>query len=296
MIKNQNFGVEIEMNGISRAHAQKVVARVLNTNRMGHRMSYDNHYVIDRQGREWKCESDSSIRNVGEGTCEMVTPILKYEDIETLQEIIRALRAEGAKTDSSCGIHIHVDGSNHNSHSLKNLVDFFHARQDLVYDSLKVLPARRGRWCRPVSENLKKAISRNCRDLRSIENTWYSSANDGYCGGIDHSHYNSTRYHGLNLHAFFTKGTVEFRLFNSTLHAGKVKAYNQFCLAVSAWAIESNSRITFKSTAGYTPEQKFTIWKNLLRNRLGLTGDEYKTCRFHMLAALKESAEAQAAA
>lgn len=53
------------------------------------------------------------------------------------------------------------------------------------------------------------------------EEIWYSSANDGYCGGIDHQHYNSTRYHGVNLHAFFTKGTVEFRLFNSTLHAGK---------------------------------------------------------------------------
>ena len=31
------------------------------------------------------------------------------------------------------------------------------------------------------------------------------------------------RYHGINLHAFFTKGTIEFRLFNSTLDADKVR-------------------------------------------------------------------------
>lgn len=37
------------------------------------------------------------------------------------------------------------------------------------------------------------------------EEIWYSSANDGYCGGIDHQHYNSTRYHGVNLHAFSQK-------------------------------------------------------------------------------------------
>ena len=84
------------------------------------------------------------------------------------------------------------------------------------------------------------------------EEVWYSRANDGYCGGIDHQHYNSTRYHGVNLHAFFTKGTVEFRLFNSTLHAGKIKAYIQFCLAVSAWAITSNDKLVFRSMDNYT--------------------------------------------
>ncbi len=34
------------------------------------------------------------------------------------------------------------------------------------------------------------------------EEIWYSKANDGYCGGINHQHYNDTRYHGINLHFF----------------------------------------------------------------------------------------------
>ncbi|WP_426742735.1 amidoligase family protein [Gemmiger formicilis] len=38
--------------------------------------------------------------------------------------------------------------------------------------------------------------------------------------GISHEHH----YHALNLHSVFYHGTVEWRLFNSTLHAGEVKA------------------------------------------------------------------------
>ncbi|MDE5564535.1 MAG: amidoligase family protein, partial [Oscillospiraceae bacterium] len=119
---------------------------------------------------------------------------------------------------------------------------------------------------------------------------WYSSANDGYTGGISHSHYNSTRYHGVNLHSYFSKGTVEFRLFNSTLHAGKIKAYIQFCLAVSAWAITSQEKVVFRAMEGYTAAQKVRIMRNILTHRLGLYGDEFKTCRLHLMTPLKKLA------
>lgn len=136
-----------------------------------------------------------------------------------------------------------------------------------------------------------KAMKEN-RELtkEKVEEIWYSSANDGYCGGISHQHYNSTRYHGINLHSYFSKGTIEFRLFNSTLHAGKIKAYIQFCLAVSAWSITSQEKIVFRSMAGYTPEKKVTLMRNILTHRLGLYGNEFKTCRLHLMTPLKKSA------
>jgi hypothetical protein len=45
----------------------------------------------------------------------------------------------------------------------------------------------------------------------------------------------------VNLHNIWYRGTVEFRWFNSTLHAGKVKAYVQFVLALAAKAIKARS-------------------------------------------------------
>ena len=299
MLKNQLFGVEVEMTGITREKAARLVAEVLRTT-PSHPESncYHTRTIADQAARKWKIMRDSSIeaiRNDGtsepldEYRVEFVTPPLNYSDIELLQNIIRKLRENGAKAHSSCGIHIHVDGANHTAVSLRRLVNFMTARQDLIYEALQI-GDRESNWCHKLNKTLLDAMKKDKNLTKEkAEEIWYSRANDGYCGGIDHQHYNATRYHGVNLHSFFTKGTVEFRLFNSTLHAGKIKAYIQFCLAVSAWAITSQEKIVFRSMDGYTPEQKVTIMRNILTHRLGLYGDEFKTCRLHLMTPLKKA-------
>ena len=300
MLKNQLFGVEVEMTGITREKAARLVAGVLGTT-PSHPESncYHTRTIADQAARKWKIMRDSSItpiRNddtsdpLDEYRVEFVTPPLNYSDIELLQNIIRKLRENGAKAHSSCGIHIHVDGANHTAVSLRRLVNFMTARQDLIYEALQI-GDRESSWCHKLNKTLLDAMKKDkYLTKEKAEEIWYSRANDGYCGGIDHQHYNSTRYHGVNLHSFFTKGTVEFRLFNSTLHAGKIKAYIQFCLAVSAWSITSQEKIVFRSMDGYTPEQKVTIMRNILTHRLGLYGDEFKTCRLHLMTPLKKAA------
>lgn len=300
MLKNQLFGVEVEMTGITREKAARLVAGVLGTT-PSHPESncYHTRTIADQAARKWKIMRDSSItpiRNddtsepLDEYRVEFVTPPLNYSDIELLQNIIRKLRENGAKAHSNCGIHIHVDGANHTAVSLRRLVNFMTARQDLIYEALQI-GDRESSWCHKLNKTLLDAMKKDKYFTKEkAEEIWYSRANDGYCGGIDHQHYNSTRYHGVNLHSFFTKGTVEFRLFNSTLHAGKIKAYIQFCLAVSAWAITSQEKIVFRSMDGYTPEQKVTIMRNILTHRLGLYGDEFKTCRLHLMTPLKKAA------
>lgn len=300
MLKNQKFGVEVEMTGISRERAAKVVAEVLGTTpSRPDGTCYETRTIADQAARKWKIMRDSSIhpiRNDGgsepmdQYRVEFVTPPLNYEDIDLLQRIIRKLKENGAKPHSSCGIHIHVDGANHNPNSLKRLINFMTSRQNLIYEALEI-GQREDSWCHKLNTALLNEMKK-VKDLTKerAEQIWYSSANDGYTGGIDHSHYNRTRYHGVNLHSYFSKGTVEFRLFNSTLHAGKIKAYIQFCLAVSAWAITSQEKVVFRSMEGYTAEQKVTIMRNILTNRLGLYGDEFKTCRLHLMAPLKKLA------
>lgn len=300
MLKNQLFGVEVEMTGITREKAAKIVAEVLGaTPSRPDSTCYCTRIIADQAARKWKVMRDSSISpkinddtqgDLDEYRVEFVTPPLKYQDLELLQSIIRKLRENGAKSDKSCGIHIHVDGANHNPQSLRRLVNFMTSRQDLIYEALEI-EKRADRWCRKLDSSILDEMKKD-KDIskEKVEQIWYSSANDGYTGGINHDHYNRTRYHGINLHSYFSKGTVEFRLFNSTLHAGKIKAYVQFCLSLSAWAITSQEKVVFHSMAGYTPEQKVTIMRNILTHRLGLYGDEYKTCRRHLMAPLKKTA------
>lgn len=288
------------MTGITREKAAAIVAEVLGTTASKPDSTcYETRIIADQAARKWKVMRDGSISSIqsdnsnspiDEYKVELVTPPLNYTDIELLQNIIRKLRENGARTNTSCGIHVHVDGANHTPNSLKRLINFMVARQDLIYEALEI-KSRGERWCQKLSANLLKEM-KSCTELsrNDAERIWYSPANDGYISGIDHQHYNPTRYHGVNLHSYFSNGTVEFRLFNSTLHAGKIKAYIQFCLAVSAWAITDTGKVIFKSMDNYTPVQKVTIMRNILTNRLGLYGDEYKTCRLHLMAPLKKAA------
>ena len=125
--------------------------------------------------------------------------------------------------------------------------------------------------------------------MQELERLWYNGPS-----GRSY-HYNDTRYHALNLHSVFSKGTIEFRLFNSTLHAGKVKAYIQLCLAISHQALEQKRA---QPTQTHSSNEKYTFRTWLLR--LGMIGDEFKTARLHLLnhlegnIAWRDPAQAQA--
>ena len=305
-IQNQNFGVEIELTGISRQKGARVIADHFGTERTIDHLhdGYDSAVAYDRQGRKWKCMRDGSInpqiRRQGriesvstDLRCEVVTPILQYSDLADLQEIIRKLREAGAIANNSCGIHVHVDGANHTPDSLTRLINFAVGRQDLFYEALEI-GARGDHWCKKINAKLLDAMKHDTvRTRESMERIWYSAVNDGYSFGISHEHYNRTRYHGINLHAFFTKGTVEFRLFNGTTHAGKIKAYVQFCLAMSAWAINAKDNLHFMNSAHYEDKaQRGKLMLGVLKNRLHMRGPEFKTARLHLTAAFNDQTAA----
>ena len=84
-LKKQTIGVEIEMNHITRGRAARLAANHFSTGRYEYtasRNGYSTWSAWDAQGREWKFQKDVSIAGCDAEKCELVTPILKYEDIE----------------------------------------------------------------------------------------------------------------------------------------------------------------------------------------------------------------------
>ena len=91
-MKKQTIGVEVEMNNITRDKAAKIAADLFGTHRYQNteaRNGYCTWSAWDSDGREWKFQKDVSISGCDSEKCEMVTPILHYSDIETLQELVR---------------------------------------------------------------------------------------------------------------------------------------------------------------------------------------------------------------
>ena len=268
------------MTGLTRNRAARTIAQYLGTQATHVGGAYDTYTVRDAQGRTWKVVSDSSIREEARGNreattsyrVEVVSPICKYEDIPLVQEVVRQLRHNGAKVNSSCGIHIHVDASRHSPQTLRNIVNIMASKEDLLYKTLKV-QIDREYYCQKADLRFLEDVNlKRPKSMSEFEALWYNGASGR------HTHYHSSRYHALNLHSVFQKGTIEFRMFNSTLHAGEVKSYIQLCLAISHQALiqRTASRSRTQST-----NEKYTFRTWLLR--LGLIGDEFKTARQHLL-------------
>lgn len=284
-MRTQRFVIEIELTGITREDAAKVIAEYFGTESYYIGTYYKTYGAKDRKGREWKATFDSSIvaqkkvrRQVisaeEEYKCEIVSPILTYGDIPDLQEVIRQLRHKGAFASEKCGIHIHVDASRYTPQTLRNMVNIIASKEDILYRALQIDPARLY-YCKKGNEKLIETINKKKpKTIEQLKDLWYAEDPNSN----RNKHYNSTRYHGLNLHATFTKGTVEFRLFNSTTHAGEIKAYIQFCLAVSHQALTQKSASPRRTV---TDNEKYAFRCWMLR--LGLIGDEFKTCRLHFL-------------
>ena len=285
-MKKQTIGVEVEMNSISRDKAARIASELFGTNRYSNtaaRNGYQTWSAWDAQGREWKFQKDVSITGPDSEKCELVTPILTYEDVELLQELIRSLRKAGAKSDATrcCGVHIHIGAKGHTPQTLRNLANIMASHENLLASALHLDAYRIDRYCRTVDPRfLQKVNTRKPTTMAMLADIWYTSHDASYGRS---QHYNDSRYHMLNLHATFTKGTVEFRLFQfdaptadrkGGLHAGQLKSYIQLCLALSQMAKEVRTASP-KPQQNENPKYAMRTW--LLR--LGFIGDEFKTAR-----------------
>ena len=288
-IQDQYFGTEIEMTGITRQRAAEKVAELFGTRAVCDGGYYGVWSVTDQEGKKWKFMYDGSIyterrergRMVPAGreySTEMVSPKLSYGEMGKLQEVVRCLRHHGAKVNASCGQHVHVDASNHTPRSLKNAMTIMYSKEDILFKALNVNESRVERWCQkvrePMLEKIRKLPSNTTMDR--LRREWYEGSDGSY------EHYNWTRYYALNLHSVFYRGTLEWRCFESTLHAGKVRANITLALAISAQAINQSRTVMRKTEISENPA--FTFRNFLLR--LGLIGPEYKNVREHLLSKL----------
>ena len=285
-MKNQTIGVEIEMNNITREKAAKKAAEFFGTGRYEYtagRNGYFTWSAWDAQGKEWKFQRDVSIEGPDSQKCEMVTPILVYDDIELLQKLVRLLRKAGAKSSPSrgCGVHIHIGKGNHTPQSIRNLVNIMAAHETQIGKAIRLDQGRQRQYCRTVDQRFLEQLNRRKpRTMSQLEDIWYESQGQDW---RRHDHYNGSRYHMLNLHATFTKGTIEFRLFQfadpangkqNGLHAGELKAYIQLCLAMSQLAKQLRSA-SCKPQQTENEKYAFRCWML----RLGFIGEEFATAR-----------------
>ena len=207
-IKTRNFGIEIEMTGLTRCQAAKAIAKVLGGTPNHEGGTYDKYTVRDEKGRDWSIVYDGSIKCVDANgnnasksySVELNSPVLGYEDIPLLQEVIRALRhAKGrCGPEYCCGTHIHISADDYTPQQIRNLVNIFASKEDFLWDALQVSSARSG-YCAKADKQFVEELNRKKpKTMEKIKELWYhGNMSEQY------RHYSNFRYRALNLHSFF---------------------------------------------------------------------------------------------
>ena len=284
------FGIELEFTGITRRTAAEILHSYLHSNEKiaCHVFSY---IVIDQQGREWKIDQDPSITAEFDQQNELVTPVLTATDLPTLKGIIEALKNAGAASSDElgCGIHAHISGAGHTPKTIKNLVNIMAAHEDQLFKAFGVTkPDRTEHFCCKVDTRFLAKLNETSKaametmTMEQLADIWYKTQG---CDFMRDDRYNPSRYHALNLHAFFCPDryhTIEIRLGQfrpeTSMSWTVLEAFIRICLAINNLA-KNLKTASPKQQQNDNPRYAFRCW--LLR--LGFIGNDSKLIRKFLL-------------
>ena len=156
----------MELIHISKADAARAVQTVVGGSVES--LSNNSYQVISSDGRTWNVVHDGSLSGPSSQNAEVVSSILKYNDIESFQEVIRALRKAGARLDHSCGLHCHVCAENFTVNTMKNLVRMIAKQETLIEHVCQVTPARKARYCKSIDPTFLRKVNGKMTTLRQL--------------------------------------------------------------------------------------------------------------------------------
>jgi len=273
------IGLEIETTMLTRREVAEAIRSVVGgtVEHVGTPTCYDPYRITDARGLVWTVVADSSLTSAPpEKRAEIVSPVLGYDDIPQIQEIIRVVRRAGAKAGADAGLHIHISHPDVTPKALANLCKLVYKQEEIIYAALGVSDARKARYCKPLNPDFIRRICANPpRTFRQLNTQWYGHYTE------HPQRYDQSRYCGINLNGWFVRTAVEVRAWQGSLHAGEVRAAIIFCMALLAKAINSKAASAKKRT--FDPASGRYDMRVLLISALGLNGERFKSVRKHLL-------------
>ena len=231
---DRSFGVEIETFGLKYSISTgdrgvippyKITSRSpggeLLPNVLAGRGIVLNGFSPDQSPYEaWSFVLDDTIK--GAGGSELVSPILSGpRGLAQVYEALCLLREfPEIQVNETCGFHVHhgVDPEKFGNRELFELLRIVAIFEDYIY---LMLPEdrRQTEACRPLEIDLYQWLKRDGKERKApaVKSLWYSPENRDDPKTPRHRKMHPTRYHGLNLHSYWYRNTIEFRYYPSVL-------------------------------------------------------------------------------
>ena len=162
--------------------------------------------------------------------------------INLINEVCGVLKAQKAKVDNSCGLHVHVDARECNFYDIRKLV-YLYDKIETAFFGI-VAPSRKTvHYCAPCGKKLVKNLEENniIKDNKKtiITNVYGSEVN---LNTVKTQKYNNARYNALNLHSWVYRGTIENRMHHGTINAEKIINWSLLQAAMLDFAVDHAER------------------------------------------------------
>jgi hypothetical protein len=213
-IKKIRWAVEIEVEFPHSKDSQKLI---------------DRHRVLDG----WEIDYDGSLENGAEYRPKNSNKLYwNEESLTQLKEMLALIRVHRGRISKNCGLHIHINCKNFTDKQILFIVKEFIACQKYIVKTFEVHPDRLADTCKLLpKENLHKLTEKQIHNFRRQTQSWSYT---GYNGLLDE------KYQALNISHLCAGdyGTLEFRLFDSTLSYKKLKSQIEWTLNFIKRSIE----------------------------------------------------------
>jgi hypothetical protein len=196
--------------------------------------SKDSQKLIDRHRvlSGWEIDYDGSLDNGAEYRPTNKNHLYwNEESLTQLKEMLALIRVHRAKVNKNCGLHIHVDCKKFTDKQVLEIIKEFIHCQRYIVKTFGVHIDRVAQTCKLLPrENLNKLTVKQINKFRKGTGDWnfqtYSYLDEKYYS-LNASHLKSGDY-----------GTLEFRLYDSTLSYRKLKEQIWFTLSFIKRCIE----------------------------------------------------------
>ena len=244
------------------------------------------HGYVGHSDTEWVVKMDGSVHGGGE----LVSPPLNFDNPDHRAQVdtaVKALRSTGARTGEAAGIHIHIDASDLSAEQVACVARTFVKFEDILYrlasSGWRSMRPGAASFCRPLTSSQVAGLSR-AKSKAQVYNAYFDrSISSQEAENIRVSHSDSARYCGLNLQSWFYRGTIEFRIFNSSLNAERIQAYIAVCMALVEDARRGKKRSVNKAyrlggmRAGTTnADAAYHRFQQVVRYDAGMEMADYK--------------------
>jgi hypothetical protein len=196
-------------------------------------------------------EHDGSVR--GAATEAVINPLVGDQFLKGIVWLGKYLNSVDAEVDDSCGLHVHVGAQDFGPYELRRLMQLYRMVERDIYE--RMIPAYRGKPSPVNGKYYAKPYDmgagwwqglwsvQTVSELREYIWQWVfrgcpTVPKQNKEGGVQYigipalrrgKYQIPSRYYGLNIHSWFTRGTVEWRHYPGTLRIGELVHWPLLC-------------------------------------------------------------------